>query len=68
MKFLLGQLEKIYTPWGLSRTILGPKWCVKEPLQKGPYNIKFIPDKYKTQIMCERAVEDEPETLEFIPD
>ena len=37
-------------------------------VEKGPYNLKFVPDKYKTQMMCERATEDKPETLEFFPD
>ena len=36
--------------------------------RKQTRNLEFIPDQYKTQMMCERAVEDEQETLEFVPD
>ena len=30
--------------------------------------LKYVPDQYKTQEMCERAIKDDPWALEFVPD
>ena len=30
--------------------------------------LEDVPNHLKTQKMCERAVEDEPETLQYVPD
>ena len=30
--------------------------------------LKYVLDHLKTQTMCERALEDEPDSLEFVPD
>ena len=32
------------------------------------YNLKFVPDHFKTQEMCEKAVRDDPSSLQYVPD
>ena len=32
------------------------------------YNLKFVPDYFKTQEMCEKAVRDDPYSLQHVPD
>ena len=39
-----------------------------EALDIGGYPLAYVPDRLKTQEMCERAVEDKPEALRFVPD
>ena len=38
-----------------------------ETVLREPYILWYVPDHLKTQEICERAVEDEPETLEYVP-
>ena len=33
-----------------------------------PRTMMFVPDHFKTQEMCERAVKDDPSFLQFVPD
>ena len=42
--------------------------CVKMLLKKKQYQLADFPHHFKTQEMCERAVENEPEMLEYVPD
>ena len=37
-------------------------------IEKDSWNLKFVPDQYKTQEMCERVIENDSETLKFVPD
>ena len=37
-------------------------------ISEDPFSIVFFPDKYKTQIMCDEAVDDCLAALKFIPD
>ena len=41
---------------------------MKKPLKNEPDALRFVPDQYKAQWMCERAVENEPYNLKFVPD
>ena len=62
-------LKNVYTPLDLFQTILRPKGCVKNLLKKTHISqLGDFPDCFKTKRMCERAVEDEPNTLEYVPD
>ena len=33
-----------------------------------PFSITYVPDQYKTQQMCDKAVDDCPAALKFVPD
>ena len=37
-------------------------------VREAPYMLKFVPDHFKMQEMCNRAVDVEPDSLEFVPD
>ena len=39
--------------------------CI-EAVDIGPKSLGQVPDQYKTQKTCDKAVEDDPENLEFI--
>ena len=45
---------------------LRPKRCGIEKL--GPWALSYVPDQYKTQEMCNEAVEKSPEVLEHVPE
>ena len=47
--------------------ILRHERCVKKLLKKKTYQLSGFPDGFKTK-MCERAVEDESEALEYVLD
>ena len=32
-----------------------------------PYTTKHVPDQHKTQEMCDKAVDDNPDVLESVP-
>ena len=34
----------------------------------GPFSIRYVPDQYKAQQMCDEAVEDCLAALKFVPD
>ena len=40
----------------------------KKAVEKNPYHLGDFPDRFKTQEACERAVEDDPEAIEYVPD
>ena len=40
----------------------------KETIKESSYNLKFVPDYLKNQVMCERAVEDDPSSLQYVLD
>ena len=40
---------------------------MEKPL-KNPYVVRFVSGQYKTQAMCEKAVEKNPWALKIIPD
>ena len=42
--------------------------CVKKLLKKNPYRLEDISDHFKTQGMCEKAVEKVSRMLEYVPD
>ena len=48
--------------------ILKLKKCVTMQLKKLPSVIRFVPDRYKTQQMCDKAILENSETLKFVPD
>ena len=39
----------------------------EEAVENEPDNLKFVPDKLKTQKMCNKAVEDDTSSLEYVP-
>ena len=41
---------------------------MKKLLKKNQYQLGDFLDRFKTKRVCEKAVEDEPETLEYVPD
>ena len=42
--------------------------CERAVEEKSSYNLKFVPDNFITQKMCEKVVEKEPWALRFVPD
>ena len=41
--------------------------CVKA-VDNYPSTIKYVPDQYKTKEMCDKAVDDNANALELVPD
>ena len=41
--------------------------CIKA-VEENPWQLRKVPDKFKTQGMCDKAVRREPYTLDYIPD
>ena len=37
-------------------------------ISKDPFSIRYVPDQYKTQKMCDKAVDDCLAVLKLIPD
>ena len=37
-------------------------------VEKNPFLLKYIPDKYKTEDMCNNAVNSKPWVLQYVPD
>ena len=50
-------LKKMHGGCTLSLIILKLKGCVKEPLKKNPWQLKDVPNHFKTGKMCEKVVE-----------
>ena len=40
----------------------------KHVVKKIPYLLRFVPDKYKTQKMCDKAILENNGTLKSVPD
>ena len=40
----------------------------KHPVKKLPYLIRFVPDGYKTQQICDKAILENDGTLKSVPD
>ena len=36
--------------------------------EEGPCNLKFVPDHFKTQEICDKAVRDHSSPLQYVPD
>ena len=41
--------------------------CIR-PVMTCPFVFISVPDRYKTQEMCDKAVDDNPNALYFVPD
>ena len=37
-------------------------------VKEDPWLLRHVHDHFKTEGICEKAVEDEPETLKYVPD
>ena len=49
------------------RNILGLQEKYNKREQRDPHSLEYIPDDYKTQEMCDKAVEADPCLLKFVP-
>ena len=41
---------------------------IKNEVKKLPYLLRYVPDQYKTQRMCDKVVLESSGTLNFVPD
>ena len=37
-------------------------------IEEDSYNLKFVPDLFKTEEMCDQAVKEDSSSLQFVPD
>ena len=37
-------------------------------VENEPYNLKYVPDHFKTQGICDKAVRDDSSSLQYVPD
>ena len=49
------------------RYILGLQEKYNKRMRRDPHSLEYIPDDYKRQEMCNKAVETEPCLLKFVP-
>ena len=64
---VIKQLIYVFCFWFYSKLVYNQEVCdrvVSEDL----FLIVYYPDKYKSQIMCDEAVDDSPAALNLIPD
>ena len=40
----------------------------EEVIEANPWQLKSVPDQYKTQKMCDEAMADDPSSLQYVPD
>lgn len=40
----------------------------KETVQRKPYSLNYVRERFKTKAVCIKAVEENPWSLEFVPD